>query len=87
MVDHPLPWRPLQPEGDQNVYIVDANGDQVIRMCHGVIDVAARVACSVNVCDGIDSDRLKTMPRGFMRTMSLVLATGNFTDSEGGCCD
>ena len=85
MNDHPLPWEMIQPDHDQNAYIVDADGNQVVRMTAAQAEATRHIVACVNACDGFTTDQLAAMPAGFMHAMARVFSTmDGFTESEGG---
>lgn len=85
MNDHPLPWHVVQPDNDQHAYIVDVEGNQVVRMTTAQSEAARHIAAAVNACDGFATRTLEAMPAGFVFTLARVFSTmDGFTESEGG---
>lgn len=84
MIDHPLPWKVIQPDHDQHAYIVDVEGNQIMRMPAPQAEAARHIVACVNACMGFETDKLAAMPPGFMLVMARAFASSSFTESEGG---
>ena len=85
MNDHPLPWEVIQPDHDQHAYIVDVEGNQIMRMPAPQAEAARHIVACVNACKGFTTDQLAGMSEGFLHAMARVFSTmDGFTESEGG---
>ena len=85
MNDHPLPWAVIQPDQDQHAYIVDVEGNQIMRMPAPQAEAARHIVACVNACKGFTTDQLVAMSEGFPHAMARVFSTiDGFTESEGG---
>ena len=85
MTDHPLPWHVIQTNPELPAYIVDTEGNQVVRMAAAQAEAARHIVCCVNACIGFHSDVIAAMPHGFLHSVAHVFSTmDGFTESEGG---
>lgn len=85
MNDHPLPWEVIQPDHDQHAYIVDVEGNQIMRMPAPQSEAARHIVACVNACKGFTTDQLAAMPAGYMHDMRRAFSMmAGFTESEGG---
>lgn len=74
------PWRVVQPEGDQFVYIMNCNDEQEIRQPKARRETVERIVACMNVCEGIADSALNA----FTDFEPLAVAQVEVTESEGG---
>lgn len=84
MNDHPLPWAVIQTDHDKPAYIVDVEGNQVVRMTAPQGDAARHIVACVNACKGCSTDALAVLPIGFIHSWMAATSALTFTESEGG---
>lgn len=84
MNEHPFPWKPFLPDADTHAYILDANGDQVIRTTADKLGVAAHIVACVNACRGFSTESLSKAPSGYLHHLAQLVKSSEYTESEGG---